>query len=181
MLISDVIGDVKWTTKVPSPLTLARHAMQFFPHKYLAQHTHANVIDPRYHTGQYIHFLENLILLDKIFTTPPPIMIAKSRLKHLLSNHGPCDITMQQERHKWLCDVMNVMHSNRCIVSIWNACKVPPSAAIRQDNLGKYTSSCEQYINCGKLMNILYWKLWTSSRISSRGHINFLTIFCSHF
>ena len=28
---------------------------------------------------------------------------------------------MQQERHKWLCDVMNVMHSNRCIVSIWNA------------------------------------------------------------
>ena len=68
---------------------------------------------------------------------------------------------MQQERHKWLCDVMNVMHSNRCIVSIWNACKVPPSAAIRQDKLGKYTSSCEQYINCGKLNEHTILKLWT--------------------
>ena len=78
VLISDVIRDVKWTTKVPSPLNLARHAMQIFPTKYLAQHTHANVIHPSYHTGQYIYCLENLILLDKIFTTPPLIMIAKS-------------------------------------------------------------------------------------------------------
>ena len=52
--------------------------------------------------------------------------------------------------------------------AIYRAYTVPPSAAIRQDNLGKYTSSCEQYINCGKLMNILYWNFEPSSRISSR-------------
>ena len=47
-------------------------------------------------------------------------------------------------------------------------CKVPPWAAIRQDNLGKYTSSCDQYTNCGKLMNILFWNFEPSSRMSSR-------------
>ena len=63
---------------------------------------------------------------------------------------------MQQKRHKWLCDVMNVMHSNRCIVSIWNACKVPPSAAIRQDNLGKF----------GRKIYFIVWtiyKLWKTN------------------
>ena len=51
------------------------------------------------------------------------------------------------------------------VVSVYSVhleCKVPPSAAIRQGDLGKYTSSCEQYINCGKLMNIYtILKLWT--------------------
>ena len=69
-----------WNGLLKSRHHLISRDMQckFFPHKYLAQHTHANVIHPRYHTGQYIYFLENLILLDKIFTTPPPIMIVKS-------------------------------------------------------------------------------------------------------
>ena len=63
------------------------------------------------------------------------------RLKHLLSNHGPRDVIMQQQRHKWLCGVMAVMHGNRCILPMQCA-----AFSIRQDNLGKYTSSREQIV-----------------------------------
>ena len=61
---------------------------------------------------------------------------------------------------------MNVMHSNRCMLPM-------QGTAIRQDNLGKYTSSCEQYTNCGKLMNIIFWNFELSSRMSSSVYLNF--------
>ena len=93
------------------------------------------------------------------------------RLKHLLSNHGPRDVIMQQQRHKWLCDVMNVMHSNRC------PRKVPPSPL--KNRVWRRTR--EQYTNCVKLMNIPFWNFELSSRMSSRVYINVVTIFCSHF
>ena len=108
----------------------------------------------------------NYISIEMTFQLNSPIgcfwWSPNPRLKHLLSNHGPRDITMQQQRHRWLCDVMNVMHSNRCVLPIWNEryrLTQAPSVAIMQDNLGKYTLSLEQHINCGKLMNILFWNL----------------------
>ena len=39
------------------------------------------------------------------------LCVPNPHLKHLLSDHGPCDVTMQKFRHKWLCDVMNVIRA----------------------------------------------------------------------
>ena len=58
----------------------------------------------------------------------------------------------------------NLKFSSRLVVAAGAACSRlsrghmvrAPIDAIRQDNLGKYTSSREQYTNCGKLMNILF-------------------------
>ena len=81
-------------------------------------------------------------------------------LKHLLSNHRPCDVMMQQISGfvtSWMWCIATVV----CC-----PCKVPPSAAIRPDNLQKYTSSRET--NCGKLMNIPFWNFKPSARMSLR-------------
>ena len=41
-------------------------------------------------------------------------------------------------------------------------CKVPQLDAIRQDNLGKYTSSRELYTNCRKNLWTFYFETWNS-------------------
>ena len=58
----------------------------------------------------------NCILIEIIIQLNSQIGFRQSpnpRLKHLLSNCGLCDVIMQQYRHKWLSEVMNVVHSNR--------------------------------------------------------------------
>ena len=111
-------------------------------------------------------------LINWLFST-----ITKSLLKHLLSDHGP--VASQCSNYITSGFVTSWMW---CIATVvccsW---KVSPSATNRQDDLGKYTSSREQYTNCGKLMNILFWNFEPSSRMSLRVYINFVTIFCSHF
>ena len=96
------------------------------------------------------------------------------RLKHLLSNHGPRDVIMQQQRHKWLCDVMNVMHSNRCPRKVG----LPPRPLKNR----AWRRTREQYIyKLCKTNEHSFWNFELSSRMSSRVYINVVTIFCSHF
>ena len=64
---------------------------------------------------------------------------------------------MQQWRHKWLCDVLNVVHSNCCMLPIWNA---------RYRHQPRLCKIILQIVE--KLINILFWNFEPSLRMSSR-------------